>query len=163
MEDHIFSNKSCSMMKHTFTWIVKWTVRPTATGVTGTLTGQKSCRFKALEVIVWFGLCGLTNYWVSISRQDSKCWQIPGHGPRNCYSVLNEECNFPAYFQQHEAPGHYSAKSSRLFRYPVSRHWLASWSPPEWPTWSPHLTPLNFYWVTHCHKHFKLHSDEIKF
>jgi hypothetical protein len=60
-------------------------------------------------------------------------------------SLLNGDGEFPAYFQQEEAPLHYDICVHRWLGQQFMGSWIGRRGPVEWPSRSPDLSPLDFY------------------
>jgi hypothetical protein len=64
-------------------------------------------------------------------------------------SLLNEDGEFPAYFQQDGAPSHYGIFVRRWLDQQFPGSWVGRRCPIEWPPRSPDLSPLDFYLWEH--------------
>ena len=60
-------------------------------------------------------------------------------------SLLNEEGDYPVYFQQDGAPPHYGIQVRRFLNQQFPDAWTGRRGPVEWPPRSPDLSPLDFY------------------
>ena len=60
-------------------------------------------------------------------------------------SLLSENGNFPAYFQQDSAPPHYDIQVRQYLNQILPDAWIGRRGPDEWPPRSPDLTPLYCY------------------
>ncbi|CAM1324679.1 Uncharacterised protein r2_g3343 [Pycnogonum litorale] len=60
-------------------------------------------------------------------------------------SLLNEEGDYPVYFQQDGAPPHYGLQVRRYLDHQFPEAWIGRRGPVEWPPRSPDLSPLDFY------------------
>ena len=64
-------------------------------------------------------------------------------------SLLNEEGDYPVYFQQDGAPPHYGIQVHRFLDQQFPDAWIGRRGPVEWPPRSPDLSPLDFYFWGH--------------
>ena len=60
-------------------------------------------------------------------------------------SLLNEEGDYPVYFQQDGAPPHYGLKVCQYLDHQFLKVWIGQRGPVKWPPRSPNLSPLDFY------------------
>ena len=60
-------------------------------------------------------------------------------------SLLNEEGDYPVYFQQDGAPPHYDIQVRRFLDQQFPDASFGRRGPVEWPPRSPNLSPLDFY------------------